>query len=149
MGTRRRRGEEALVAKKLGSLGVPILHTVHGTGVFEGGNFMLLNQENAVIGRGGRTNEEGERQVEEVLRVLGINLIRAALPNPDIHIDGRMGMVGKNLALVDIEHMSYDFIRKLKELGIKIIPSAFQETNVVVLRPGKILTPLRNSHVFP
>lgn len=137
MGRKRRRGEEALVAKKLGSLGVPILRTVHGTGIFEGGNFMLLNQENAVIGRGDLTNEEGERQVEEVLRVLGINLIRTALPHHVDHIDGVLGMAGKNLALVNTALMSHDFVRNLRDLGIKAIPS--NETNVLVLRPGKIL----------
>ena len=140
MGMERRRGEEALVAKKLGSLGVPILRTIHGTGIFEGGNFMLLNQENAVVGRGGLTNEEGERQVEEVLRVLRINLIRVPLPGQDEHIDGRLGMVGKNLALVDTKHMSYDFLRKLNDLGIKIISIGSSSPNVLVLRPGKILT---------
>ena len=137
MGRKRRRGEEALVAKKLGSLGVPILRTIHGTGIFEGGNFMLLNQENAVVGRGGLTNDEGECQVEEVLRVIGINLIRVPLPDHNDHIDGLLGMAGKNLALANTTLLSYDFLMKLKDLGIKIIPS--NETNVLVLRPGKIL----------
>jgi len=144
MGLDRRRGEEALVAKTIASLGMPILRTIHGTGVFEGGNFIILNQENAVIGRGGLTNEEGERQVEEVLNVLGMNLILTALPGQDEHIDGRVGMIGKNLALVDTEHMSFEFLRKLEELQIKIIPCAFEEPNVLVLHPGKILA----SHVM-
>lgn len=137
MARKRRRGEDALVAKKLGSLGVPILRTIHGTGVFEGGNFVQLNQENAVVGQGSLGNEEGERQVEEVLRVLGINLIRTALPGYQGHIDGYLGMAGKNLALVDTSMMSHHFQGTLKDLGIKVIPSSF--TNVLVLKPGKIL----------
>jgi len=141
MAQKRRRGEEALVAGKLASLGVPILRTIHGTGVFEGGNFILLNQENAVVGRSRATNEEGARQVEEVLRVLGINLIRTALPDHKVHIDGFLGMVGKNLAIVNTAHMSYDFLRKLKDLGIKVIPTGTRpfDANALVLRPGKIV----------
>lgn len=139
MGRKRRRGEEALVAKKLGSLGVPILRTIHGTGVFEGGSFILLNQRNAVVG-GTRVNEEGVRQVEEVLRVLGINLIRMPTPDHQPHIDGHLGMVGKNLALVKTPEVSHEFLTKLKDLGIKIIPTRSFEQNVLVLRPGKVLT---------
>lgn len=147
MSRRRRRGEEALVAKKLASLGGPILHTVHGTGTFEGGNFVLLDQKNAVVGRGTQGNEEGERQVEEVLRVLGIDLLRTSLPDHHGHIDGFLGMVGKNLALVNTEVMSHDFLRKLKDLGIEIIPTGssfpmyLSKNNVLVLRPGKVVVP--------
>lgn len=139
MGLKRRRGEEALVAKKLGSLGVPILHTVHGTGIFEGGSFILLNQENAVVG-GTRVNEEGVRQVKEVLRVLGINLIQMPTPDYQWHIDGHLGMVGKNLALVKVTEVPHEFLTKLKDLGIKIIPTGSFEQNILVLRPGKLIT---------
>lgn len=140
MAQKYRRGEESLVAKKIASLGVPILRTIHGTGVFEGGNFALLNEENAVVGRSAATNEEGARQVEEVLRVLGINLIRMDIPDHQTHIDGFLGMVGKNLALVN-PYVPYSFREKLKELGIKIIPTGAGvfDVNVLVLRPGKIV----------
>lgn len=144
MGLERRRGEDALVAGKIASLGMPILRTIHGTGVFEGGNFILLNQDNAIIGRGGLTNEEGERQVEEVLNVLGIKLHRVPMPGQDEHIDGRVGMVAKDLALVDTAHMSFDFLALLQELGIRVIPCKFEEPNVLVLKPGLILA----SHVM-
>lgn len=144
MGLERRRGEEALVARRLSELGMPILRTIHGTGVFEGGNFIILNQETAIVGRGGLTNEEGERQVEEVLNVLGMQLIRVPLPGQDEHIDGRVGMVAKDIALVDTKHMTFDFLKMLKEMGIRAIPCAFEEPNVLVLHPGKILA----SHVM-
>ncbi len=144
MGLERRRGEESLVAKKLSALGMPILRSIHGTGVFEGGNFMFLNQETAIVGRGGLTNDEGERQVEEVLNVLGVKLVRVPMPGQDEHIDGRVGMVAKDVALVDTAHMSYDFLRMLNDMGIKVISCRFEEPNVLVLRPGKILT----SHVM-
>ncbi len=141
MGQERRRGEEVLVARKIASLGMPILRTIHGTGVFEGGNFIQLNRENAIVGRGGLTNDEGERQVEEVLNVLGIGLIRVPVPHQDEHIDGRVAVVGKNMVLVDAGHMPHDFVWLLRDLGIRVIPTSEGDSvNVLVLRPGKILT---------
>ena len=58
-----RRGEEAPVTETLGSIGMPILRTIHGTGLMEGGSFVWLNSKTAVIGRSSRVNEEGTRQV--------------------------------------------------------------------------------------
>jgi len=69
-----RRGEEAFVMRKLVEMGMPILRTVHGTGLFEGGSFAFLDEETAVIGLSYRQNEEAARQLEEVLAVQGVTL---------------------------------------------------------------------------
>ena len=68
LGPKVRRGEEAPVTETLAAAGMPILRTIHGHGLMEGGSFVWLNAETAVIGRSSRVNEEGARQVEEVLR---------------------------------------------------------------------------------
>ncbi|MEE8121011.1 MAG: arginine deiminase-related protein, partial [Anaerolineales bacterium] len=43
LGVSYRRGEEPPVTRTLAKLGMPILHTVHGTGLMEGGSFVWLN----------------------------------------------------------------------------------------------------------
>src|SRR5262249_57774511 len=43
-----RRGEEAFVTRKLAEIGMPILRTIHGTGLFEGGSFCWLNEHTAL-----------------------------------------------------------------------------------------------------
>src|SRR5581483_11345439 len=75
-----RRGEEAYVARRLASLGMPILRTIHGTGLFEGGSFCFLNETTALAGLSYRQNEEGVRQIEEVLATQGVRLLRVDLP---------------------------------------------------------------------
>ena len=60
-----RRGEEAHVARVIAGLGMPILRTIHGRGLFEGGSFAFLNEQTAVVGVGSRANPEGARQVED------------------------------------------------------------------------------------
>ena len=80
LGPKVRRGEEAPVTETLAAAGMPILRTIHGHGLMEGGSFVWLNAETAVIGRSSRVNEEGARQVEEVLRAQGVSLLGSISP---------------------------------------------------------------------
>src|SRR5262249_55712380 len=114
-----RRGEEAYVARTLGELGMPILRTIHGSGLFEGGSFALLDGETAVWGLSYRQNEEAARQIEEVLAVLGIRLIRVPLAGHALHIDGQIVMVDHGLALISMERTPYWFLDTLRDLKIR------------------------------
>ena len=67
MGARIRRGEELAVTRTLAKIGIPILRTISGTGVMEGGSFAWINDKTAAIGVGVRVNREGAEQVGEVL----------------------------------------------------------------------------------
>ena len=50
MGPRIRRGEEQPVTETLGALGMPVLRTIHGTGLLEGGSFAYIRPDLAVVG---------------------------------------------------------------------------------------------------
>ena len=71
MGTRIRRGEELAVTRTLARLGVPILRTLSGTALMEGGSFAWINERTAVIGCGIRVNREGAEQVGGVATGVG------------------------------------------------------------------------------
>jgi len=72
---RMRHGEERPVTQTLAGIGMPILRTIHGTGMIEGGSFAWLNSKTAVVGRGIRVNDEAIQQVAEVLAYQGVELI--------------------------------------------------------------------------
>ena len=93
-----RRGEELPVTRTLAKLGMPILRTIHGTGILEGGSFAFINPKTAVVGISSRVNEEGARQLEEVLKVQGIELIRVHLTGYRLHIDGNFVMIDVDTA---------------------------------------------------
>ena len=93
-----RRGEEAYVTRKVAELGMPILRTIHGSGLFEGGSFCWLNERTALIGLSYRQNEEGVRQVEEVLAAQGVRLVKIDLAGYAMHIDGEILMVEQDVA---------------------------------------------------
>ena len=63
-----RRGEEQAVAKALAKIGCPIVRTISGKGVFEGACGIWIDRETIVLGTGVRSNDEGVRQVDDVLR---------------------------------------------------------------------------------
>ncbi|MDR3354108.1 MAG: hypothetical protein LBO21_03650 [Synergistaceae bacterium] len=91
-----RRGEERYAAEALSRLGVPILTTIHGGGIFEGACAMWLDRENIILGTGARANKEGAEQVEWVLRGVGVtNIIRFQIPFGHAHLDGLMNVPDK------------------------------------------------------
>ena len=101
LGTRYRRGEELAATRAVARLGMPILRTIHGSGIVEGGSFAWLNSKTAVLSLSTRVNAEGARQVEEVLKVTGVELIQVPLSGYRQHIDGVMTMIDVDTVLLN------------------------------------------------
>lgn len=143
MGPRIRRGEEAPVTETLGALGVPILRTIHGTGLMEGGSFAWIRPDVAVVGVSSRVNEEGARQVEEVLRVQGARLIRVQIPGYRLHIDGAFVMIHHDTAIVNPSTLPFVFMEELRRLGVRMIPVNHEDPswaiNCLAVAPGRVL----------
>jgi N-dimethylarginine dimethylaminohydrolase len=143
-----RRGEEAFVTRKLASLGMPILRTIHGSGLFEGGSFALLDERTAMIGLSYRQNEEAARQIEEVLAVQGVRLIRVPLAGHALHIDGQLVMVDHGLALINVDRTPYWVLDTLRELKIRWVEVHWADNprvvNCLAVRPGKVLLAINN-----
>ena len=143
MGVSYRRGEELPFTRTLANLGMPILHTVHGTGLMEGGSFVWLNPQTAVVSIGHRCNAEGARQAGEVLQTLGDELLCVDNTGYGLPIDGSLVMVNSDLALAFVQDLPRWFIARLKELGIHILDAdpydgAFG-VNCLAVRPGRVL----------
>ena len=145
MGTRVRRGEELAITRTLARLGIPILRTLSGTAVMEGGSFAWINPKTAVIGCGIRVNREGARQIGEVLATQGVELIIIDLVGYDIHIDGSFLMIDRDLALIDPSGLPFSFLEKLKDLGVRTIEITPADDkwicNALAIAPGELLMP--------
>jgi N-dimethylarginine dimethylaminohydrolase len=145
MGPVSRRGEERAVTQTLVHLGMPILRTIHGTGIMEGGSFAWINEKTAVIGCGVRVNREGAAQVGEVLARQGVELLVIDLVGYDIHIDGSFMMIDRDLALVDPTGLPFAFLEKLKELKVRTIEVEPADDkwiiNSLCVAPGKLIMP--------
>jgi N-dimethylarginine dimethylaminohydrolase len=137
-----RRGEEQSVARAVASLGMPILRTITGTGLVEGGSFAKLTPRVAAFGTSIRCNDEGARQLEETLRGFGIELVVLPMPGFSIHLDGAFGMVDVDKALVHAPALPYWFLDRLTELGIEPIwchPDELWAINSLTVSPGRVL----------
>lgn len=139
---RMRRGEEQSVTRAVASLGVPILRTITGSGLVEGGSFAKVTPKVAAFGTSIRCNEEGARQLEETLRWLGIELLVVPMAGFSIHLDGAFGMLDVDKALVHAPGLPYWFLERLSELGIEPIwchPDELWAINSLALSPGRVL----------
>ena len=142
MGVRMRRGEEPHTTRALAAAGMPILGTITGTGTLEGGSFTKLRPGIAALGTSIRCNEEGFRQLRALLDLIGVELIRVPVAGYSIHIDLHFAMVDVDRALIHPAGLPYDFLVKLRELGIETIDAAAGEDwglNLLCLRPGRVL----------
>jgi len=124
---RMRHGEERPVTQTLAKMGMPILRTINGTGMIEGGSFAWLNSRTAVVGRGIRVNDEAIQQVAEVLAYQGVELIDIDLRGFDIHIDGHFLMVDVDLALVWPRGLPFSFLEWV--------------VNGLAVSPGRVIMP--------
>jgi N-dimethylarginine dimethylaminohydrolase len=139
---RMRRGEEQSMSRAVASLGMPILRTITGTGLLEGGSFAKLTPGVAAFGTSIRCNDEGARQLEETLRRLGIELVVLPMPGFSIHLDGAFGMVDVDKALVHAPVLPHWFLDRLAELGIEPIwchPDELWAINSLAIRPGRVI----------
>ena len=147
-----RRGEERYIAKALADIGVPIVRTINGDGMFEGANAMWVDRETVVLSTGSRCNRSGYEQVETELRRMGVTeILHMQQPYSNIHIDGLMNAASHDIVMVHASQVPYDVLDVLKKKGYKILeaPSTTEvrETfgcNFVALEPGLILMPEGN-----
>jgi N-dimethylarginine dimethylaminohydrolase len=142
MAVRMRRGEEADITRVVAGHGLPILSTITGTGTLEGGSFVKLRPGLAAFGTSIRCNDEAARQLGEVLRRLGWELLVVPLPGYTIHIDLHLTMVDVDRALVDPPGLPFWFLEELRSRGIETIhpdPDEAWALNALCLRPGRVL----------
>lgn len=147
-----RRGEERYIAKALADLGVPIVRTINGDGMFEGANAMWVDRHTVVLSTGSRCNRSGYEQVEYELKRMGVNdVIHMQQPYSNIHIDGLMNAASDDVVMVHASQVPYDVIDVLKKKGYKIVeaPSRTEVRdsfgcNFVALEPGLIVMPEGN-----
>lgn len=137
-----RRGEEAFVTRTVAGFGTPILGTITGTGVVEGGSLAKISPTVALFGTSIRCNDEGASQLADLLRHQGITLIPVPISGFGFHIDGAMAMIDVDRALVlpgKVPHWLPDLLR---EHGISPIWVPEHEewgVNGITIEPGHML----------
>jgi dimethylargininase len=149
MGKEQRRGEEGPMARRLEELGVPVLATLHGGALAEGGDLLWVDEHTLAAGLGFRTNGEGVRQLGEALQAVGVTVMPVELPyfgGPDacLHLMSLISIVDEKLAVIYRPLLSVPFWQALSARGFRFVevpPEEFETMgpNVLALAPGRCL----------
>ena len=149
MGKPLRRGEEAAQAKVYESLGVPILATLHGEALAEGGDLLWVDEKTLAAALGFRTNKEGVRQLREALTPLGVEVVPVELayyqgPEACLHLMSFISIVDVDVAVVYLPLMPVPFWQLLKDRGFRLVEVPDEEfltmgPNVLAVAPGRCI----------
>ena len=132
-----RRGEEKYHMQTYAQLGCPILRTINGTGIIEGGGVTYLDEAHVCITTGYRTNDEGARQAAEIMKTTGVEEI-ITVPLYDGHEP--IHMVDKHTAVRN-RLVPWFFLEYLKKkIGFNLLDGRESGARAsVALRPGRVL----------
>lgn len=143
-----RAGEERAVARRLAELGVPILLSVRGEGVFEGADALWVDEGTVLLTTGLRTNEDGAAQVEWLLRGMGVEVVRVGLPYGSMHLLGTVNLVGPDLAVAWPGRAPYRAVEVLRAKGYRVLflpdeeeARAGMALNFVPVEPYRVIMP--------
>ncbi len=149
MGKAQRRGEPAAMGEFFPKMNVPILGAIAGEGRLEGGDVVWIDEWTLAVGRGYRTNEEGIRQLQQLLNDLVDEVIVVPLPHwrgPDevLHLMSLISPIDDDLALVYSKLLPVPFREWLLARGFKLLEVPDEEyesmgCNVLAVAPRKCI----------
>ena len=141
-----RRGENYAAIRNYERLGIPIYDMVTA-GTFEGGDFNVIEERCVLIGcGGGRTQEEGARQVESWFQKEGWETRLAFFDEYYVHIDLMVVPIAEKLTAVCLDCTEPALVGWLKAKGHDIIDVPFQDTinlgcNFMSLGSDRVIAP--------
>ena len=141
-----RAGEERWVARRLANLGVPILRSVGGRGIFEGADALWLAPGAVLLATGLRTNAEGAGQVADLLREMAVDVVPMGLPHGAMHLMGTLRFLDSDLAVAWSDQVPYAAVEALRQHGYRVLFTPDEDEvrqgsalNFVTLGPRRIL----------
>lgn len=132
MGKKLRKAEPGLHEAAYGRMGIPVLGRIEAPGTVEGGDCVWVDATTLVIGRGVRTNQEGIRQMAELLAPKGIEVLGFDLPlwqgeEACLHLMSVISPLADDLALVHSPLLPAAFYQLLRARGIRLVEGDAEE----------------------
>jgi N-dimethylarginine dimethylaminohydrolase len=145
MGKKARAHEPAAERIAFEAAGIPILGSIYAPGTLEGGDVAWLDENTLAVGHTYRSNEDGIKQLTELLVPLGVRVITVPLPHykgpADVfHLMSILSPVDTNLAVVYSPLMPIAFRNLLLGQGYQLIEVPNEEfdsmgCNVLAIAP--------------
>lgn len=106
--------------KRMEELGIPMIGEVK-EGLFEGGDFMFMNEHWVAVGMADRTNEAGLVEIKKILEPLGYEVTGVSLKKEYLHLDMCFNLVDDHLAVSYRQGLPEEFRELLAKRNIEII----------------------------
>jgi N-dimethylarginine dimethylaminohydrolase len=145
MGKEARKNEPLAEQKAFEANRIPVLGVIKAPGTIEGGDVAWLDEKTLAVGHTYRTNEEGIKQLKQLLEPNGVEVIVVPLPHyrgpSDVfHLMSILSPVDKDLAVVYSPLMPIVFRNLLLERGYQLAEVPEDEfdsmgCNVLALAP--------------
>lgn len=145
MGKEARKNEPLAEQKAFETNGIPVLGVIKAPGTIEGGDVAWLDEKILAVGHTYRTNEEGIKQLKQLLEPTGVEVIVVPLPHyrgpSDVfHLMSILSPVDKDVAVVYSPLMPIVFRNLLINRGYKLVEVPGDEfdsmgCNVLALAP--------------
>lgn len=143
-----KRGEERYTAQALSKIGVPIVKTISGDGIYEGANALWVDRRTVILSLSSRANRAGYEQMETELRRQGVTeIITMQIPYGHAHVDGLLSFASQDTVVLHASQVPYMVVDALKKKGYQILetPSLTETkygyaTNFVALEPGHVVS---------
>jgi N-dimethylarginine dimethylaminohydrolase len=145
MGKEGRMKEPAAEQRAFEANGIPVLGVITAPGTLEGGDVAWLDEKTLAVGHTYRSNEEGIRQLTNLLAPLGVTVMSVPMPHykgpSDVfHLMSVLSPVDKNLAVVYSPLIPIVFRNELIARGYELVEVPDQEfdsmgCNVLALAP--------------
>lgn len=141
-----RAGEPAILEGWMRDAGIPTLGQIEAPGTLEGGDTFWLRPDLLCIGRTLRTNNDGVRQLSEIVggdvRVFDVPYWKG--PAELIHLLSVISPVADDLAVVYLPLLPVGLWELVSDLGIRMIEVPEEEfltlgCNVLAVRPGVVI----------
>jgi len=126
------------------------VYRLQGDATAEGGDILWLDHSTLAVGRGYRTNNEGIKQLREVLEPSGVKVVEYQLPyfwGPEacLHLQSLISFVNEKTAVVYLPLMPVPLVEYLQHRNITLIQVPQEEfektmgTNVLAIGNNKCL----------
>ncbi len=113
-------GEHRPAEKIFLEKGIPIFHKID-RGILEGGDFMFLDENTALVGIGARTDSLGCKVLETLLYDAGIELVSVDFPAEYLHLDMICNVIAEKVVLLCPEALPVSLFQLLRQKKFAII----------------------------
>jgi N-dimethylarginine dimethylaminohydrolase len=120
--------------------------------VFEGGDFMYMNDHTVALGIGARTTPKGAELVKQHMAEQEVEVIPVPFDPRFCHIDMIFNVVAERICVACVSALPADFLGRLKTEKWQIVETSPEDVlallgNVLAVAPGVIITPTHNKRI--